>query len=132
MSHYKPKACYLSTDVSRHVRGLFEALQPWIQSAMVGEKRHRIGAIIPRLEPGPEIYSRIINRDADTLLCDCAAALAASAEWEGALIAHHLANRGWPVDVELVRACHEWSCRLMDKIMAEWRNRGPGLNPARR
>lgn len=114
MSHYRPKPRFRSDDASRHARELFAALQPWVEQAIVGGKRHRIASQ----------HTPSVNRAADDLLCDCAAALAESPEWEGALLAHRLAARGWPVDVELVRLCHTWSCGLMDRIMVAHRERG--------
>lgn len=122
MSHYKPKPQYRSQDASKYAHEFCEALQPWICEAMTGQKRHRLASN----------NCSVVNRAADDILCDCAQVLAASAEWEGALLAHGLAERGWPIDVELVRACHSWSCGLMDAIMVRWRNRSGELNPARR
>ena len=113
MSHYRPKPRYRTDDASRHAASFYEALTPWVQQAVVGEKRHRIASA----------NTPAINRAADDLLCDCAQVLAKSVEWEGALLAHGLAARGWPIDVELVRLCHTWSTSLMDRIMADYRAR---------
>lgn len=114
MSHYRPKARFRTDDASKHASSLYDALQPWIEQATVGQKRHRIAS--------PHTSS--INRAADDILCDCAQVLAACPDWDGALLAHHFALRGWPIDVELVRLCHTWSCALMDRIMTAWRHRG--------
>lgn len=113
MSHYRPKPRYRTDDASRWAHEFHAALLPWIEQAIVGAKRHRIASP----------HTPAVNRAADDLLCDCAAALAESPEWDGALLAHHLATRGWPIDVELVRLCHTWSCALMDRIMAAYRLR---------
>lgn len=113
VSHYKPKPAFRSNDAARHCPAFYAALEPWLQEALTGQKRNRI----------PSHLSAAINRSADDLLCDCAAALAEAVEWEGALLAHRLALRGWPVDVALVRLCHTWSTSLMDRIMADWRER---------
>lgn len=115
VAHYVPKPQYRSDDASAHAASLVQALQLWVSAAQAGEKWARL--TMP--------HSKLIARDADTIHCDVAAALAAALEWDGAILAHHLAHRGWPVDVELVRTCHQWSCGLMDRIMAERRARGP-------
>ena len=113
MSHYKPKARFRSDDASKHASSLYEALQPWILDALGGQKRHRLESEA----------ARGILRPADSIHADCAQVLAACPEWDGALLAHHFAGRGWPVDVELVRLCHTWSCSLMDRIMVAYRLR---------
>lgn len=121
MSHYRPKAIYRTADASKHCYSLLAALEPWVQAASAGKKRHRLASPL----------SATANRSADDLLCDCAGALAEAFEWDGALLAHHLAARGWPVDVELVRLCHTWSTALMDRIMATYRARQPASAFAR-
>ncbi len=117
MSHYRPKPRFRSEDAIRHHASLYDALQPWILDALSGQKRHRLESE----------SARGIARPADSILADCAQVLAVAVEWDGALLAHHFAERGWPVDVELVRACHTWSCTLMDRIMAAHRARGANL-----
>jgi hypothetical protein len=119
-AHYIPKARFRTEDASKHAQSLFDALRPWIEQAMVGEKRHRIASV----------NTPAVSRAADDLYCDCAQVLAACPDWEGALLAHHFAERGWPVDVELVRICHTWSTGLMDRVMNAYRHRGASLNPA--
>ncbi len=112
--HYTPKLKYRSSDASRYAHDLYAALSPWLAAAAAGTKRHPI-----RSEANPEV-----ERAADSLLCNCAAVLAECPDWEGALLAHHFAQRGWPVDCELVRLCHTWSVSLLDRIMARVRAQG--------
>jgi hypothetical protein len=116
-AHYIPKPRFRTDDASRHANSLYEALEPWIATAIGGGKRHRICSL----------HSPSINRAADDILCDCAYVLATAAEWDGALMAHFFAEKGWPVDVELVRLCHTWSSGVMDQVMAAMRNRSSSL-----
>lgn len=111
-AHYIPKTYYRSADASRYAREFHEALGTWIAEVRAGT----------RLKFA-EARTAFLAREADGLLCDCAQVLAASVEWEGALLAHGLAGRGWPIDRELVTACHAWSMALMDLKMAEHRKR---------
>lgn len=111
--HYTPKPRFRTEDARAHCHHLYEHLQPWILDAVSGRKRHRLESE----------NCRGAMRPADSILADCAQVLAACPDWDGALLAHHFADRGWPIDVQLVRFCHEWSCGLMDRIMAAHRAR---------
>ena len=117
MSHYHPKPRYRSNDASTHAHSLYDAVRPWVEQAITGQKRHRLESEA----------ARGISRPVDSIVADCAQVLAACPDWDGALLAHHFALRGWPVDVDLVRLCHQWSCSLMDKIMTAYRHREANL-----
>jgi len=114
-AHYHPRAQFRSDDASQHANSLMHQLGEWCHGALAGERRHRLTAT----------NSKLIARSVDELLGDCAWVLANAQEWEGALMAHLFATRGWPVDVELVRLCHQWSCSLMDRVMAQRRASAP-------
>lgn len=108
---HAPKPRYLSHDASRWCRDLLAHLEPWLAAALSGEKRHRLSSA----------QSRLIAREHSELVCDLAQALAASPEWDGALLAAQLHARGWPVDLELALRLHAWSSHLLDRIMAHHR-----------
>lgn len=97
--HEIPRPAYRSDDATRHARSLCSHLQPWFDSALLGELRH-----LPR--NGLSAYPK----SAEDTICDCAGVLAASVEWEGFLMATEFAQRGWPADYDLVQRCNRWSC----------------------
>lgn len=118
--HYTPSRYYHALAASRQAAAFHAALLPWITLATAGKKRAPLNGSVATREP----------RSADETLSDCAWVLATARDWDGAWLAHHLAERGWPVDVELVRLCHEWSVKLMDRIMAEHRARSNPSTPS--
>jgi hypothetical protein len=121
-AHYVPKPQYRSEDASKHTDSFMQAVSGWYAEALAGQRRERLTA--------PS--SKSIGRSHDDIRCDCAYALANAVEWDGALLAHYLALRGWPLDVDLVRACHVWSCGVLDRVMTFRRHSAGSLNPARR